>query len=47
MKDSTTAWILILIFTAVAIFGFYTIKLAERNFDNIPDSYPEIYLDAT
>ncbi len=47
MKGSATIWLLVIISITLAIFGFYMDSVRERNFENIPYSYPEIAIDVT
>ncbi len=47
MKDSATIWLIVIISIAVTVFGFHMNSVKERNFDNIPYSYPEIAIDVT
>ena len=47
MKDSTIAWIVILITLSVTIYYFHMVSVKEKNFNNIPQSYEFIAMDAT
>jgi len=47
MTEAKKAWLIILITILLTLYGFSMRSVAERNFDLIQQTYPDIAIDTT